>query len=185
MEDMRFAAMGIISFIPFFNWLSWVFAWLDTGRQRYLVYALVYLAPYINSELSLSPEDSWLPIASILACILHIQLEISIKNGELQDFQLFPGQRMLLESLRQKGMHKTFSSPFKKFQGSFKDEEGMRSREEHLPEETDEKETEEWDMKTKSFLEERLTKEKDGFRNMRHISKVRDKLHKNEDMDKS
>ncbi|GJR12670.1 hypothetical protein Tco_0795322 [Tanacetum coccineum] len=87
--DARFAVMGIISFIPYFNWMSWVFAWMDTEDKRYAVYALVYLAPYIRSKLSLSPEESWLPIASILVCILHIQLEASIKNGDLQEFQLF------------------------------------------------------------------------------------------------
>ncbi|XVE64619.1 hypothetical protein DITRI_Ditri07aG0114900 [Diplodiscus trichospermus] len=87
--DTRFAAMGIISFIPYFNWLSWVFAWLDTGKRRYAVYAIVYLAPYIRSNLSLSPEDSWLPIASIIFCIVHVQLEASIKNGDFQGFQIF------------------------------------------------------------------------------------------------
>lgn len=87
--DARFAVMGIISFIPYFNWMSWVFAWMDTEDKRYAVYALVYLAPYIRSKLSLSPEESWLPIGSILLCILHIQLEASIKNGDLQEFQLF------------------------------------------------------------------------------------------------
>ncbi|KAJ4885281.1 hypothetical protein Rs2_35374 [Raphanus sativus] len=51
--DMRIAAMGIISFIPYFNWLSWVFAWLDTGKTRYSVYALVYLLPYLSSNLSI------------------------------------------------------------------------------------------------------------------------------------
>ncbi|KAF6152534.1 hypothetical protein GIB67_039320, partial [Kingdonia uniflora] len=87
--DARFAVMGIISFIPYFNWLSWVFAWLDTNKQRYLVYTIVYLAPYIRTNLSLSPKESWLPIASIVLCIIHIQLEASIKNGDLQSFQLF------------------------------------------------------------------------------------------------
>ncbi|KAK9145731.1 hypothetical protein Sjap_005634 [Stephania japonica] len=87
--DARFAVMGIISFIPYFNWLSWVFAWLDTGRRRYLVYAIVYLAPYLRTNLSLSPDESWLPIASIIFCIAHIQLEASIRNGDIQGFQLF------------------------------------------------------------------------------------------------
>ncbi|KAJ6388448.1 hypothetical protein OIU77_026924 [Salix suchowensis] len=32
--DTRIAVMGIISFIPYFNWLSWVFAWLDTGKTE-------------------------------------------------------------------------------------------------------------------------------------------------------
>ncbi|TYI90068.1 hypothetical protein E1A91_D03G097800v1 [Gossypium mustelinum] len=87
--DTRFAAMGIISFIPYFNWLSWVFAWLDTGKRRYAVYSIVYLVPYLRSNFSLSPEDSWLPIASILFCIVHVQLEASIRNGDLQGFQIF------------------------------------------------------------------------------------------------
>ncbi|XP_060206730.1 uncharacterized protein LOC132634721 isoform X2 [Lycium barbarum] len=71
--DARFAVMGIISIIPYFNWMSWVFAWLDTGKPRYAIYALVYLAPYLSTNLSLSPEDSLVPIASILLCIFHIQ----------------------------------------------------------------------------------------------------------------
>ncbi|CAH9117038.1 unnamed protein product [Cuscuta europaea] len=91
--DARLAVMGIISFIPYFNWLSWVFAWLDTKKSRYAVYAIVYLAPYLRSNLSLSPEDSWLPVASILLCILHIQLEVSIKNGDIQGLQFFSETR--------------------------------------------------------------------------------------------
>ncbi|XP_022958724.1 uncharacterized protein LOC111459865 isoform X1 [Cucurbita moschata] len=87
--DARLAVMGIISFIPYFNWLSWVFAWLDSGKRRYAVYAIVYLAPYLRSNLSLSPDESWLPIVSILICIAHIQVEASIKNGDIQPFQIF------------------------------------------------------------------------------------------------
>lgn len=87
--DTRFALMGIISFIPYFNWMSWVFAWLDSGKQRYLVYAVVYLAPYLRTNLSLSPEESWLPIASILLCIIHVQLEASIRNGDIDGIQFF------------------------------------------------------------------------------------------------
>ncbi|XP_058085060.1 uncharacterized protein LOC131232676 [Magnolia sinica] len=87
--DTRFAVMGIVSFIPYFNWLSWVFAWLDTSSRRYLVYSIVYLAPYLRTNLSLSPEESWLPIASIVFCIVHIQLEASIRNGDLKTTELF------------------------------------------------------------------------------------------------
>ncbi|CAN0908917.1 Serine/threonine-protein kinase fray2 [Linum grandiflorum] len=94
--DARLAVMGIISFVPYFNWLSWVFAWLDTGKRRYAVYALVYLAPYIRSNLSLSPEDSWLPIASIFLGVIHVQLEASIKSGDIQGFQLFSEVSKLL-----------------------------------------------------------------------------------------
>ncbi|KFK32981.1 hypothetical protein AALP_AA6G314100 [Arabis alpina] len=87
--DMRLAAMGIISFIPYFNWLSWIFAWLDTGKSRYAVYALVYLLPYLSSNLSISPEESWLPITSIVLGIIHVQLEASIANGDIQTLGLF------------------------------------------------------------------------------------------------
>ncbi|CAA7411151.1 unnamed protein product [Spirodela intermedia] len=72
--DTRFGVMGILSVIPYFNWMSWIFAWLDTGRQRYLVYSIMYLAPYITTNLSISPDDSWLPIFSILANINGIPL---------------------------------------------------------------------------------------------------------------
>ncbi|KAJ7945093.1 Zinc finger matrin-type protein [Quillaja saponaria] len=85
--DTRFAVMGIVSFIPYFNWLSWVFAWLDTGKRRYAVYSLVYLVPYLRTNLSLSPEESWLPISSIVFCIIHIQLEASIRNGDIEGLQ--------------------------------------------------------------------------------------------------
>lgn len=103
--DSRLAVMGILSFIPYFNWLSWVFAWLDTGKRRYAVYSLVYLAPYLRSNLSLSPEESWLPIASILFCIVHIQLEASIRSGDIQGFQLFRNVADQLSSKNRKKDH--------------------------------------------------------------------------------
>ncbi|KMT12461.1 hypothetical protein BVRB_5g103900 [Beta vulgaris subsp. vulgaris] len=87
--DARFAIMTIISLIPYFNWLSWIFALMDTGKQRYAVYAIVYLAPYFRSNLSISPEESWLPIASIVLGVIHIQLEASIRSGDLDSFNLF------------------------------------------------------------------------------------------------
>ncbi|CAM0903168.1 unnamed protein product [Alopecurus aequalis] len=85
--DTRMGVMGIISFLPYFNWLSWVFAYLDGGSQLYLVYAAVYLAPYLRTNLSLSPEESWLPIASIFICILHVQLEAAIRSGDIESFK--------------------------------------------------------------------------------------------------
>ncbi|XP_020585911.1 uncharacterized protein LOC110028385, partial [Phalaenopsis equestris] len=87
--DTRFAVMGIIGFIPYFNWLSWVFAWVDTSRPRYLLYSIVYLAPYLRTNLSLSLDESWMPIASILACIIHIQLEANLRNGDLEGLAFF------------------------------------------------------------------------------------------------
>ncbi|GAV68716.1 hypothetical protein CFOL_v3_12219, partial [Cephalotus follicularis] len=55
--------------------------------------------------LSISPEDSWLPIASILLCIIHIQLEVSISNGDLQGLKLFSNASEHLSSLTRKKFH--------------------------------------------------------------------------------
>ncbi|TVU16011.1 hypothetical protein EJB05_39557, partial [Eragrostis curvula] len=93
--DTRMAVMGIISFLPYFNWLSWIFAWLDSGKRRYLVYAAVYLAPYLRTNLSLSPDESWLPIASIFICILHIQLEAAASSGDIESFKFVERARNL------------------------------------------------------------------------------------------
>lgn len=187
MEDVRYAAMGIISFIPLFNWLSWVFAWLDTGRQRYLVYAIVYLSPYIRTDLSLSPEDSWLPIASILFCILHIQLEISLKSGELQDFQLFGDpSRLLSDNIRGKRLLEELGSLLKKFQTS---KLGEKEREEpmELPsvEDETEMEFEEWDDKMKSLVKAKLAREEDGTGDVKDISKASDRLGEKDDSNAS
>ncbi|XP_068635514.1 uncharacterized protein [Aristolochia californica] len=100
--DARFAVMAVLSFIPYFNWLSWIFAWLDTGKQRYLVYSIVYLAPYIRTNLSLSPDESWLPIASIVFCIIHIQLEASIRNGDIKPLNIFGNTPNVPPSLNKK-----------------------------------------------------------------------------------
>lgn len=110
-NDTRLAVMSIISFIPYFNWLSWVFAWLDSGKRRYAVYAIVYLAPYLRSNLSLSPEESWLPIVSILLCIAHVQVEVSITNGDIQPFPIFGKPSKQISSTR-KGIDRV-----KEFQG--------------------------------------------------------------------
>lgn len=98
--DTRFAVMGIISFIPYFNWLvklldivlgslvmpdmillnfyfsfslsssqSWVFAWMDSGRQRYLVYSIVYLAPYLRLVLPETFKVMEVPKLCRLSCM--------------------------------------------------------------------------------------------------------------------
>ncbi|XP_028798710.1 uncharacterized protein LOC114754132 isoform X2 [Neltuma alba] len=76
-----------------------------TDTRRYAVYALVYLAPYLRSNLSLSPEESWLPIASIIFCIIHIQLEASIRNGDIQGFQIFREVSNQISSAKRKKDH--------------------------------------------------------------------------------
>ncbi|CAM8953265.1 unnamed protein product [Rhodiola kirilowii] len=124
--DTRFAAMGVISFIPYFNWLGWVFAWLDSGKKRYAVYALVYLAPYFRSNLALSPEESWLPIASILFGIVHVQLEASIRNGDIQGFQLYSEATKHFPSMTRKK-----NAQFKSHQE--KSEEDRESKQTNLP----------------------------------------------------
>ncbi|PON73559.1 zinc finger matrin-type protein [Parasponia andersonii] len=122
--DSRLAVMSIVSFIPYFNWLSWVFAWLDTGERRYVVYSLVYLVPYFRSNLSLSPEESWLPIASIILGIIHVQLEMSIKNGDIQGFQLFSEASKRVSSSTQEDSFKVSRKTA---------EEGRKNEQNNLP----------------------------------------------------
>ncbi|KAH7840604.1 hypothetical protein Vadar_019137 [Vaccinium darrowii] len=156
--DTRFAVMGIISFIPYFNWLSWVFAWLDTGKRRYAVYALVYLAPYLSSNLSLSPEESWLPIASIVFCIIHIQLEVSIKNGDLEGFQFFSEAAKTLSSVARKT--ETHSDGHEKVSDEVTPKDYM-----NLPsaEEESRNEIRGWGVRQKPLQDpEHLNKEEDG-----------------------
>ncbi|KAM3370143.1 hypothetical protein ACQJBY_017817 [Aegilops geniculata] len=106
--DTRMGVMAIISFLPYFNWLSWVFAWLDSGRKLYLLYAAVYLAPYLRTNLSLSPDESWLPVASIFICILHVQLEAGIRNGDIEGFMFFQKAQNLLfpNAMKEKDGHR-------------------------------------------------------------------------------
>ncbi|WVZ86880.1 hypothetical protein U9M48_033598 [Paspalum notatum var. saurae] len=101
--DTRMGVMGIISFLPYFNWLSWIFAWLDSGRRRYLVYAAVYLAPYLRTNFILSPDESWLPIASIFICILHIQLEAGIRSGDIESFNERAWKLIFPSAAKEKG----------------------------------------------------------------------------------
>lgn len=115
-DDVRNGAMTIISFIPLFNWLAWVFAWLDTNEQRYLFYAIVYLAPYVRNGFSLSPDDSWLPIASLLACIVHVQLDISLSTGSLQNEFLRDATNQLSEKVRPQELQEQFNKFMERIQ---------------------------------------------------------------------
>lgn len=101
-DDVRNGAMTVISFIPLFNWLGWVFAWLDTNEQRYLVYASVYLAPYVRTGFSFSSDENWLLLLSYLACIAHVQVEISAQTGgiELGNTFLKDGLKQLQKKVR-------------------------------------------------------------------------------------
>eukprot|EP00250_Pteridium_aquilinum_P014561 c22062_g1_i1 orf=259-1104(-) len=115
-DDVRNGAMTIISFIPLFNWLGWVFAWLDTNEQRYLLYASVYLAPYVRNGFSLSSDENWLLLLSYMACIGHVQLEISAQSGGLEF-----GNTFLQDGLRQlqkKGRSGFLGNQSKNFQES-------------------------------------------------------------------
>ncbi|KAL8158956.1 hypothetical protein V2J09_000493 [Rumex salicifolius] len=66
--DARFTVMSIISFIPYFNWLSWVFAWMDSSKRRYAVYAIVYLAPYLSICLNFKEDDFLNGYAFVKVC---------------------------------------------------------------------------------------------------------------------
>ncbi|QHO11171.1 hypothetical protein HN51_068997 [Arachis hypogaea] len=81
-----------------------------------------------KSNLSISPEDSLLPIASILFCIVHIQLEASIRNGDIQGFQLF---RNVTDQFSSKKGHLNHHQEISK-QGMAKDNKNLPSTQDHL-----------------------------------------------------
>ncbi|KAH7430134.1 hypothetical protein KP509_09G085200 [Ceratopteris richardii] len=66
----------LISVIPLFNWLAWLYLFLDTRDVRHLMFASVYIAPYIKTGFSLSPGETFLLTLGYVTCVYHIQLEI-------------------------------------------------------------------------------------------------------------
>ncbi|KAF8405130.1 hypothetical protein HHK36_010028 [Tetracentron sinense] len=58
--------IGIMSFIPSFNLLSWVFAGLDTGRWCYGVHSIVYLAPSLRKNFSLLPHPIFIKLFKVV-----------------------------------------------------------------------------------------------------------------------
>ncbi|GAQ81351.1 hypothetical protein KFL_000780130 [Klebsormidium nitens] len=77
-EDTKYTAMAVISFLPLFNWLAWVLAWLDSSDPRYALYAAVYLAPWVKSGLNFT--DSWLPLGAVALGAAHVQLDRYVQS---------------------------------------------------------------------------------------------------------
>ncbi|KAH7291898.1 hypothetical protein KP509_29G041100 [Ceratopteris richardii] len=118
-DDVRNGAVTIISFIPLFNWLGWIFLWMDTNDQRYLFYAFAYLAPYARTGFSFASNENWLVLLGYLTCIMHTQLEIQSQTGVkehvndfLQDYlRLFQKKvKLWLPQKTSKTIDETFSS---------------------------------------------------------------------------
>eukprot|EP00271_Cylindrocystis_brebissonii_P008595 TRINITY_DN229_c1_g1_i1.p1 TRINITY_DN229_c1_g1~~TRINITY_DN229_c1_g1_i1.p1 ORF type:complete len:366 (+),score=48.55 TRINITY_DN229_c1_g1_i1:245-1342(+) len=80
--EIQSGAMAILGVVPLFNWMAWILPFLDTREPRYLAYAAIYAAPYLTTGLSLSLEDSWLPLASIVLCSIHIQVENYVADND-------------------------------------------------------------------------------------------------------
>lgn len=72
-ENIRWSVMGVLSVLPFVNPMAWVFAALDDDDSSTLYYSLafIYSLPYIANGFEL---DGF-AIVSVLACILHVQVE--------------------------------------------------------------------------------------------------------------
>lgn len=51
---------------------------LNNIHSHHFIFLTIIFYSLIRSNLSLSPEESWLPIASILLCIIHIQVSWEI-----------------------------------------------------------------------------------------------------------
>lgn len=73
--ELRAGVMTVMSLLPFFNWMCWVLAWVDSRDVKYLFFAAVYAAPYARGGLSLAVDGNWLPLFGIAACALHVQID--------------------------------------------------------------------------------------------------------------
>lgn len=141
LTDVRYGVMTLISFIPIFNWMTWIFAWLDSKDGKYLAFAAVYAAPYLKSGLSVSPEESWLPLASFLACIFHVQADNVVNSGnpKLGSSQgIFPRE---IETIQEQRVACKDSTEQKKQENEKKDQKDP------VPEEFEEGSSSELEMK--------------------------------------
>ncbi|CAD6259864.1 unnamed protein product [Miscanthus lutarioriparius] len=91
------AVMGIISFLPYFNWLnsqkltvSVCDYWLSYQSNGYAEGEL-FCSAFHGTNLSLSPDESWLPIASIFSAFYIfrsvVELEAGIRSGDIESFK--------------------------------------------------------------------------------------------------
>ncbi|GJP35775.1 hypothetical protein CLOM_g20302 [Closterium sp. NIES-68] len=82
--ELRAGVMTVVSLIPFFNWLCWVLAWIDSRDVKYILFAAVYAAPYARGGLTLAMDGHWLPLFSIAACALHVQVDnVAVERKKL------------------------------------------------------------------------------------------------------
>eukprot|EP01026_Neomeris_dumetosa_P024012 TRINITY_DN2012_c0_g1_i4.p1 TRINITY_DN2012_c0_g1~~TRINITY_DN2012_c0_g1_i4.p1 ORF type:complete len:248 (-),score=17.55 TRINITY_DN2012_c0_g1_i4:238-981(-) len=72
-DNIRWGVMGVVSCIPYMNWLSWIFGALDdeNNKNLYFGFAFLYIFPYILEGLQLDQ----LIIFIIILNALHVQVE--------------------------------------------------------------------------------------------------------------
>ncbi|CAI5471499.1 unnamed protein product [Closterium sp. Yama58-4] len=62
----------------------WVLAWIDSRDVKYILFAAVYAAPYARGGLTLAVDGNWLPLFSIAACALHVQVDnVAVERRKL------------------------------------------------------------------------------------------------------
>ncbi|CAI5536705.1 unnamed protein product [Closterium sp. Naga37s-1] len=64
--------------------VCWVLAWIDSRDVKYILFAAVYAAPYARGGLTLAMDGNWLPLFSIAACALHVQVDnVAVERRKL------------------------------------------------------------------------------------------------------
>lgn len=84
---VKWGVMTLLSFLPLFNWLAWIFAaFEDKDRASfYYILAILYGAPQLNAGF----QQNWFSVATLLAGILHVQAErLADEKGVAQKFTL-------------------------------------------------------------------------------------------------
>ncbi|KAK9793713.1 hypothetical protein WJX73_005632 [Symbiochloris irregularis] len=72
-RGVQWGVMSVISFLPLFDWLAWVFAAQEDPErgQEYYTFAFLYALPILTNGLQ---QDAF-TIAAVLACAAHVQVE--------------------------------------------------------------------------------------------------------------
>lgn len=84
-EGVKWGLMSVISCLPIFNWLAWIFAGFEDEERATFYYALATL--YAIPQVSAGFQPNWFSIATLIAGVAHVQVErIADERGVAHKF---------------------------------------------------------------------------------------------------
>lgn len=95
-DNVKWSVMGVLSFLPFFNPMIWVFAALDEDADAsalYWSFAFLYACPYLANGVQVDAFT----LLTLAACVAHVQIE-RIAQTEPVEVELPDVLRAILRS---------------------------------------------------------------------------------------